>query len=146
MPWMNEPTLKVVLAVNPPVPFPRRIVALVLLAAAISSFPSALKSPIARKAGVAVTANSRAAWNVPFPLPRNTLTSAVPSLAVIASSLPSPFTSRSTTVWPFVPPRLYVTAGLNVPSPFPIHTFRFTSSNDTMSALPSPFKSPAAIE
>ena len=92
--------------VNPPVPFPNRIEILVRLATAMSCLPSLLKSPIATMSGPVITVNSCAGRKVPLPLPKKTLTDAEPALAVMASSLPSPLMSRSTTALPFVPPRL----------------------------------------
>jgi len=86
---------------------------------AISSFPSWLKSPIARveaEPGRAMLVSV----NVPPPFPRNTLTLLLSVLTTIKSVVPIPRRSAAATqtgVCPRVTGKMI--GRLNVPSPFP---------------------------
>src|SRR5665213_1531856 len=88
-------------AVNPPDPFPRSTVTVLLpeLAVTRSSWPSPLKSAAATKAGDAPTAKGlrAAAVNPPEPLRRRTVTLLPLELAVTRSGLPSRLKSPTAT-------------------------------------------------
>src|SRR5262245_55718582 len=121
------------------------------LVAAKSSFPSASKSPGERVQVVNDGfAYVRAAWNVPSPLPSNTLylDSADPdwSFATTRSTRPSPLKSPEVTEYGAIPVA-NVRTSCQVPSPFPSRTPSACAPKfaSTTSSLPSPFQSPMVV-
>ncbi len=62
-----------------------------------SKSPSPLKSAAATDTGERFAGKLRAAWKVPFPLPRSTQTEVVPRLATARSWIPSRLKSPTAT-------------------------------------------------
>ena len=78
---------------------------------------------------------------------KSTLALSEPSLAVMMSSLPSPFTSPKVTEYGSVPVAKSV-LGRKVPLPLPKRTLALSEPSFAviMSSLPSPFTSPKVTE
>lgn len=116
-----------------------------------SSFPSPLRSPIAKSFPPSERSFCTGALNVPSPatplsaFPRRMFTELSNRVALITSRIPSP--STSTTVMASTPsPPTYDALALNVPSPLPRRMFTESSAKPALitSRLPSPSKSAVA--
>ena len=97
--------------------------------------------------GSSPTAYGFCVWNVPSPLPINTLTVLLPLFATIISGRRSLLTSSIATE-DGSSPTAYVCCGWNVPSPLPSSTLTVPPPllAATISARPSPLRSAAATE
>ena len=138
-------------AVNPPKPLPSRIVSELpaKLATTRSCLPSPLTSPTATNSGDCPVLKGLPAERVnpPVPLPSSTVTVLSPELAVTISAFPSPLKSPTPTKTGVDPTANGLPATcVNLPEPLPSSTVTVLSPElaATISALPSPLKSPTA--